>query len=414
MRISRLCSLTVCMMVSFTACCQGLQDKTLRLDYIFNGTDTTCDISLHGMTSWDGWSGRTVNMKDVPVAGNGEICMLDAQSGDTLYRNTFCTLFQEWQAIPEAKTVRKSFENSFLVPMPRREARVCIRLFDHRREVSAVFEHPVDPSDILIRKAAARTVEAEPSAYYIWKGGDSRDVIDVAVIAEGYTAEEMPVFEKDAQDAVEAIFSHEPFASMRDRFNFIAVAAPSKDSGVSVPRRGEWKSTPLSSHFDTFYSERYLTTSAIFQMHDLLEGLPYEHIIILANTDVYGGGGIYNSYTLTTAHHSQFRPVVVHEFGHSFGALADEYAYAGEEDPYYFADVEPWEQNITTQADFGSKWRDMVGIDGVGLFEGAGYLPKGVWRPVEDCRMRTNAAGGFCPVCRRAIERIVIFNTEER
>ncbi len=414
------------LMLPLTASCQtpGLQDATLRVDYIFNGTDSTCDISLSRLSKWDGWDGRKVNMKDVPVKGNGDITLVDAASGDTLYRSSFCTLFQEWQAIPEAKVVRKAFENSFLLPMPKKAANVTVTLYDHRGEVSSVFTHPVDPRDILIRKVERREVAPQvaedateiPYASYLWKGGDSKDVIDVAILAEGYTEAELPLFMNDARIALEALFKHEPFAAMADRFNYIAVAAPSKDSGVSVPREGLWKNTPVSSHFDTFYAERYLTTENVFQLNDVLEGLPYEHIIILANTETYGGGGIYNSYTLTTAHHPMFRPVVVHEFGHSFGALADEYAYSNGEDPYYFADVEPWEQNITTQADFAAKWQDMMeeGVEGVGLFEGAGYQTKGVWRPVDDCRMRTNAAPEFCPVCQRAITRIIDFYTVKK
>lgn len=149
----------------------------------------------------------------------------------------------------------------------------------------------------------------------------------------------------------------------------------------------------------------------------MLCGIPYEHIIILANTDTYGGGGIFNSYTLTTAHHSAFRPVVVHEFGHSFAGLADEYYYDDQFSEYYFQDCEPWEQNITTLADFSSKWEDMLPADGssdaiVGVYEGAGYQSKGVYRACPDCRMKTNSAEGFCPVCCRAISRLIEFYTE--
>lgn len=110
-----------------------------------------------------------------------------------------------------------------------------------------------------------------------------------------------------------------------------------------------------------------------------------------------------------------FKPVVVHEFGHSFGALADEYSTDSYDDPYYFSDVEPWERNITTKVDFDGKWKYMIdsGVPGVGLFEGAGYQSKGVWRPSEDCRMRTNTAEGFCPVCREAVRRMILFNLYE-
>lgn len=149
-------------------------------------------------------------------------------------------------------------------------------------------------------------------------------------------------------------------------------------------------------------------------MHDNIAGLPYEHIIILANTETYGGGGIYNSYVLTTAHHPMFKPVVVHEFGHAFAGLADEYFYDDQYVEYYYPDAEPWEQNITTKFDFGSKWEDMLSLPGVDLLEGAGYQSKGVWRSREDCRMRTNTCKDFCPVCQRAIERMIDFYTIQK
>ena len=170
-------------------------------------------------------------------------------------------------------------------------------------------------------------------------------------------------------------------------------------------------------------------------MNDCLSGLPYEHIIILANTDTYGGGGIYGCYTLTTAHHPQFKPVVVHEFGHSFAGLADEYYYDDQYVDYYYPDAEPWEQNITTMVDFHSKWEHLLpegtavptaqmdkgelwkriasGEDAgkfVGVYEGGGYQSKGVWRPFPDCRMHTNLAPIFCPVCQDAIRRYIEFN----
>jgi hypothetical protein len=217
----------------------------------------------------------------------------------------------------------------------------------------------------------------------------------------------------------------------------VAVALESEDTGVSVPGEGLWKNTALGSHFNTFYMDRYLTTLRLRNMHDRLCGVPYEHIVILANTDTYGGGGIFNSYTLTTAGHQAFKPVVVHEFGHSFAGLADEYYYDDQYVEYYYPDCEPWEQNITTLYDFASKWNDMlpkvIGIptapvegniwkmfnegksmdEMVGVYEGAGYQSKGVYRPFPDCRMKTNAAEAFCPVCQRAISRIIEFYTVE-
>jgi hypothetical protein len=179
----------------------------------------------------------------------------------------------------------------------------------------------------------------------------------------------------------------------------------------------------------TFYMARYLTSGNVYAMYDLVTNIPCEHFVILANTDTYGGGGIYNSYTLTTAHHKDFRPVVVHEFGHSFAGLGDEYFYdnADDNDNMHSLNHEPWEPNITTMVDFESKWADMVaeGIEiptavtpertanyVVGAYEGGGYLSKGIYRPTDVCRMRNNTAERFCPVCERAIERVILHQAE--
>lgn len=405
--------------------------RTLRIDYIFSGTDRSQEISLDEMSCFDGWAGRTVNLDKVPVRGNGQISMTDIASGKVLYRQSFSTLFQEWQTTEEATRIRRSFENVFLLPMPSERALVKVELYDFRGQISASLKHEVVPSDVLIRK----TIRNAAPHKYILSNGTPQDCIDVAILAEGYTAEEAEIFYEDAKKAVTAILSHEPFGSMRDRFNFVAVALPSMDSGVSVPGQGLWKNTALSSHFDTFYMDRYLTTLRLKNLHDSLSGIPYEHIIILANTDTYGGGGIFNSYTLTTAHHKAFEPVVVHEFGHSFAGLADEYYYDDQFVEYYYPDSEPWEQNITTLYDFASKWEDMLprsvavpspkpeGLiwneDGngkyslIGVYEGAGYQSKGVYRPYYDCRMKTNSPKAFCPVCQRAIARIIDFYTVE-
>lgn len=407
------------------------QEKTLRVDYVFSGTDKATEISLERLYSFDGWAGRTVNLDRVPVKGNGQISMTDIATGKVIYMQSFSTLFQEWKTTEEATKLRKAFENTFLLPMPSAKAAVKVELYDFFGNVCASLNHIVDPSDILIKR-----MKPEPAPHrYLLKSGSPQEKIDVAIVAEGYTKEEAEQFYKDAQVAVDAILAHEPFGKYRDRFNFVAIALESKDSGVSVPREGLWKDTAVGSNYDTFYSDRYLTTSCVWKIHDALCGIPYEHLVILANTDTYGGGGIYNSYTLTTALHKDFKPVVVHEFGHSFAGLADEYYYDDQFVEYYYPDSEPWEQNITTLFDFESKWDDMLPkiiqiptpVEGnvwekikagtkpesiVGVYEGAGYQSKGVYRPYPDCRMKTNAAESFCPVCQRAIARIIEFYTE--
>ena len=398
-------------------------DKTLRVDYYFTGSANQQEIWLDELSSLPGWSGRKHNLQEVPLTGYGQVTMRDLESGKVIYRTSFSTLFQEWLETDEARHTQKGFENTFLLPYPKQPVEVEVTLLDKRLQQHACMRHKVNPNDILIH--AKGTANITPHKYLLQSGATDK-CIDVAILAEGYTKEEMETFYRDATIACESLFAHEPFKSMRSRFNIVAVASPSTDSGVSVPRLNDWKQTAFGSHFSTFYSDRYLTTSRVKAIHDALAGIPYEHIIILANTEEYGGGGIYNAYTLTTAHHPLFRPVVVHEFGHSFGGLADEYFY--DEDVMtdtYPLDVEPWEQNISTRVNFASKWEDMLEKDTpvptptsesnrypVGVYEGGGYSAKGIYRPADNCRMRTNEHPTFCPVCQRAIRRVIEFYTE--
>jgi len=398
-------------------------NKTLRIDYIFTGNSNHQDICLDELSSLPTWAGRRHHLGEFPLEGNGQIIVRDRDSKKIIYATSFSSLFQEWLETDEAKTTNRGFENSFLVPYPIHPIEVEVTLFSSKREKRATLTHVIDPSDILIHQKGITHVTPYK---YLLQSGSSEQCIDVAILAEGYTKEEMSTFYEDAKIACESLFSHEPFKSTKDRFNIVAVASPSEDSGVSIPRLKEWKHTAFSSHFSTFYSDRYLTTQRVKDIHDALAGIPYEHIIILANTAEYGGGGIYNSYTLTTAHHPLFRPVVVHEFGHSFGGLADEYYYDNDVmTDTYPLNIEPWEPNITTRINFGQKWEDMMkkntpiptppakkAVYPVGLYEGGGYSAKGIYRPSEDCRMRTNSCPSFCPVCERAIRKMINFYTE--
>ena len=384
------------------------EDKTLRLDYTFAGDVTRQQIYVDELVSLPRWYGRKQRLAELPLKGNGQITVRSLTDGTVIYRHSFSSLFQEWLATAEAKRTQKSFENVFLVPYPKSPVEIRVELFDYHDRVVCSFAHQVDPHDILIRKAGEHRVTPNIT---LQQAADTTRCIHVAFVAEGYQQQEMNVFLNDCRIAMESLFKHEPFKQNQNRFNIVAVMPPSVESGTSEPNKGIWKNTPLGSHFDTFYSDRYLTTLHLKKLHDVLAGTAYEHIIVLVNTERYGGGGIYNSYNLTYAHGPQFRPVVVHEFGHSFGGLGDEYPY-GDDDPMYFADTEPWEPNLTTKHDFNGKWENLVKEKKAGLIEGGGYLSKGVWRGFENCRMRTNEEPEFCLVCQQALQRLIDFYTK--
>ena len=384
------------------------EDRTLRLDYTFSGNSERQELYVDELVALPRWYGKRRRLAEVPLKGNGQLTVNDKTSGRIIYRHSFSTLFQEWLATEESRRTPRSFENTFLVPFPKQPVDITVELWDYHMQTTARLTHSVDPRDILIRKASERLVTPYVT---LQQAADTARCIHIAYVAEGYQQQEMQTFLDDCRTAMASLFDHKPFKEKQQCFNIVAVMPPSAESGTSWPAQGIWKNTALGSHFDTFYSDRYLTTLHLKRLHDVLAGTPYEHIIILVNTDHYGGGGIYNSYNLTYAHGPKFRPVVVHEFGHSFGGLADEYPY-GNDDPMYFPDTEPWEPNLTTKHDFSGKWEQLVAEGRAGLVEGGGYLSKGVWRGFENCRMRTNEEPEFSLVCRQALVRMIEFYTE--
>ncbi len=416
--------------------------RTLRLDYIFAGSNTEQNIYFEQAYVTPQWAGRRARLTEVPLRGNGQISLRDHDTGQLLFVHTFSTLFQEWQAEEEATKVKKAFQTSYNVPMPRRKVDVSVTLTDFHNHVVGQLTHTVDPQDILIRPIGPNGIPF----HYVWKGaGTELDVtqcIDLAIVAEGYTREQMGKFYADCQRVVDALFAHEPFTTLKNRFNVVAVAAESLDAGPSIPHEGRWGRTTVGTHYDTFYTERYLMTQDIHRLYDLLSGVPFEHIIVLVNSPTYGGGGIYNQLTVSTTDHPTFNQVLVHEFGHAYAGLGDEYFYDDQFETMYPADTEPWEPNLTTLVDFNSKWADMVpkgtpvptpprkdvphfrnirteqerqqlnaATQRVGVFEGGGYQSKGVYRPAQECRMKINEVEDFCPVCARAIRRITDFYT---
>ena len=227
---------------------ENFRDSTLRVDYIFGGGPSGVKAMLASQSKQKGWAGRRSRLKDVPVAGNGTVMVTDPQTGDTLYRNTFSSLFQEWIYTPEAEEKDMAFENSFLVPLPKREADITISLRGNRHEEIGRISHRYRPDDELV----ALRGETPTAHRYIHKGGDPSEAIDIAILAEGYREEEMDTFLNRATTIAEEILSYEPFASNKDKFNVVAVMSPSKESGVSIPLKGEWKETAFESHFSTF------------------------------------------------------------------------------------------------------------------------------------------------------------------
>ena len=342
--IAALMLLIVCLVFPLATMAQSFdryfEDNTLRLDYIFAGNSEEQHIYFEQPYKQARWAGRRSRLSETFLHGNGQLTVRDHASQEVIYVWTFSTLFQEWLLEDEAKTVSRAFETSYNIPYPKAPVDITVTLTDNHQRVIASLTHIVDPADILIRPIGDNGIPF----YYLWKGGQpvdkpqksvaSRsyeatefdsfedvnitDCVDFAILAEGYTEQQMGKFYADCQRAVDALFAWEPFASLKERFNIVAVAAPSREAGPSVPHRGVWKETAVRTHYDTFYSQRYLTSQDMHTIYDLLSGVPFEHIMVLVNSDTYGGGGIYNQITFATSDHPTFREVFVHEFGHSY------------------------------------------------------------------------------------------------
>ena len=283
--MKHICCIILCFCTSIGSYAQNFadyfQNKTLRVDYIFTGDATQQAIYLDELSQLPTWAGRQHHLSELPLEGNGQIIVKDLASKQCIYKTSFSSLFQEWLSTDEAKETAKGFENTFLLPYPKQPVEVEVTLYSPRKKRLATYKHIVRPNDILIHK---RGVSHVTPHRYMLQSGNEKDCIDVAILAEGYTEKEMDIFYQDAQRTCESLFSYEPFRSMKGKFNIVAVASPSTDSGVSVPRENQWKQTAVHSHFDTFYSDRYLTTSRVKSIHNALAGIPYEHIIILASS----------------------------------------------------------------------------------------------------------------------------------
>jgi hypothetical protein len=397
--------------------------KSLRVDYMMAGNWKETSVYLTQIKQEPYWSGSRKRPVDPYNYGSFRVQAIDSSSGTVIYSKGFCNLFQEWQGTPEAKTVNRAFYQTSTVPFPKKTIlfRIEKRGYDDGL-FTKLFEIYINPRDYFINRENIRQI---PSVKY-YDSGDPQDKVDIAFIAEGYTADQMPKFLLDARRISDYWLSQSPYSEFKDRFNFYAIESTSFESGITNPGHGDYVNTCVKSSFYTFDMDRYLTSFDTRDIYDIGANAPYDIIFILVNSKTYGGGGFFNFYGESTVDNVFSTFVSIHEFGHTFAGLADEY-YTSEVtySDFYNPKVEPWEPNITTNVNFGSKWKSMLtpGVeiptprtpeneDKIGLFEGGGYTSKGVYSPTEDCRMKSNEATGFCPVCQEAIRKMIRYYSE--
>ncbi len=393
----------------------------LRVDLIFGGNIDSQTIYLQGLKQESSWSGSKTNLID--PFNYGEY-FYQLYSGDKLiFSKGFNTLFQEWRTTAEAKIVNKAMSNCVWIPFPKAKVKLTIsERVKSNGKFKEIFSYEIDPNDKSINKERENDFEI----ISILNSGDPSKKVDLLFVAEGYTKDEMDKFTKDCNRFAEYLFLLEPYKSRKNDFNIWGVKSISQDSGTDLPHQNIWKRTAAHSHFYTFNIDRYMTAPDHRVIANISSNAQFDAIYVIVNTKKYGGGGVYNSYGLSMADHPTTAEVFVHEFGHSFAGLGDEY-YTSEVayEDFYNLKVEPWEPNLTTLVNFDSKWKSMINSTTpqptpndlkykniVGLFEGGGYMGKGIFRPSLDCRMKNNTADGFCPVCQKAISNMIDYYTK--
>lgn len=394
-------------------------DKVLRFDFMFAGNSTTTEVYPMEMKQEPVYGGSKTQLIEPFDYGNFKYELFDANDNTLLFSRGFCTLFQEWQTTAEAKLIDKSFREVATMPFPKVKVKFVLSERQRNGLFKKIYETDIDPNNYFIIKESP--VKAEYTK--IVESGDPATSVDIVFLAEGYAANEMKKFLKDVRKMADILFAAEPFSSYKNRINIWAVESVSQESGTDIPGEDIYNNTVMNSSFYTFDIDRYLTTLDLKTVNDYAGLVPHDNIVILVNTNVYGGGGVYNYYSITAVDNSYSNRVFVHELGHSFAGLADEY-YSSEVayEEFYPLNVEPWEPNITTMVNFGNKWKDMLDTDipiptpdtrkyrdVLGVFEGGGYSAKGIYRPKVDCTMKSNTDEGFCPVCQKAIIDMIEF-----
>ena len=437
---------------------------TMRLDFFHTGTAEMEKISLDRLRVEGPWPGSRTQLLDSTNLGKYQFEIVDLASQRSLYTRGFASIYGEWETTSEAsRGIVKTLPEALRFPEPKRPFQVRLRKRAADQSFVEIWTVTVDPASRFVHRAAVPPQEV----IRVVENGDPAERVDLLLLGDGYSKTEMEKFRAATQRSVEALFALEPFASRRGDFNVWAIAPPAAESGISRPRSGLFRNTPLGASYNSLDSERYVLTLQDRAWRDVAAAAPYDFVMILVNSDKYGGGGIYNLYSTAAAESGFFPYLLVHEFGHHFAGLGDE---------YYTSDVayedfqgqmeEPWEPNITALQDPENfKWADLVEAETplptpwsktefeelshsiqdrrrelresgapeadlerlfreerrqmtallaadefagrVGAFEGASYQPRGLYRPQADCIMFTRDEVGFCSVCARAINRVI-------
>lgn len=336
-------------------------DKTMRVDYFHIGHAKEELVTLDRVYQQGIWAGSKKNLIDGFDYGRYCIKVYDFASGTLIFSKGFDSYFGEYQTTAAAgRGVKRTYHESALIPCPKNKIKFSLESRDRQNLSHPVYSSEIDPASITVLK---KPLSSGVKVFELLKSGDPHQKVDIAFIAEGYTSKEEPKLKADLERFVQVLFKLEPYKSQKNQFNIYGVFKASDDSGCDEPSHGSFKNTAVGATFDSLGSERYVLTEDNRSLRDIAAHVPYDALFIMVNHKRYGGGGIYNFYCTFTVDNQWYEYLFLHEFGHSFAGLGDEYytsdvAY----NEFYPKGVEPREANITALLDSKNlKWKKMVG-----------------------------------------------------
>lgn len=339
-------------------------DQTMRIDYFHIGDANSETVTIDFIYQYGIWAGSTKNLLDNFNNGAYYYKVYDTSSGELLYSKGFDSYFKEYQTSEEAiNGMKRTYHESAIIPYPKKPIKFVIAKRNKEYKFDEIFSVKIDPADLYIIKDVIKDHEVE--IYKSHFSGDPHSKVDVVILSEGYTFDEKEKYEKDLKRYTEVFLNHEPFKTNGDKFNIYGIYKPSEESLCDEPGANIYRNTVLNSTFYSLGSERYLLTEDNKTLRDLAANVPYDAIYIMVNNPRYGGGGIYNFYCTFVTDNQFSEYIFLHEFGHSFGGLADEY-YTSETaySDFYPAGIEPVEPNITRLLDPENvKWKNSLNHD---------------------------------------------------
>ena len=396
-------------------------DATLRIDYLRVGNRASDSIQQIKVAECiPQWSGSLTQLLDPFDNGAYRVVILSAE-GRELYSRGYNSLFREYADTPQGKDSVAAYQEVLRLPWPMDVVDICWQKRGEDQKYHTQHTYRFDPKAAMEELLSRSSRKVCMPLVELQVKGDVHKKMDVVIVPEGYGPADSVKMLRDMHSFCDYLLEQEPFRSRQDDFNVWGVLGFGEESGITDPTKNIKVNSLVGSSYNTFGADRYLMTSQLFKLHDAIGATPCDHIIIMANSTTYGGGAIYNFYAMSSLNEMAYM-VLPHELGHSIGGLADEYV---DEDLSYGdmhqLTVEPPEPNITTLVDFDKKWMDMLPKDTpiptpannklsrkengpLGVYEGAGYHSKGIYRPVMHCMMRDYAP--FCPVCAKRLNEV--------